>query len=64
MKIVVVSKTGFVGKTVLSAHWLKTMMPAAQLFSIEDMNQAADALGVDVTTMNGGGNPPEKLRCS
>lgn len=54
MKIVVVSKTGFVGKTVLSAHWLKTMMPAAQLFSIEDMNQAADALGVDVTTMNGG----------
>ena len=28
-------------------------MPAAQLFSIEDMNQAADALGVDVTTMNG-----------
>lgn len=53
MKIVVVSKTGFVGKTVLSAHWLKTMMPAAQLFSIEDMNQAADALGVDVTTMNG-----------
>jgi hypothetical protein len=54
MKIVVVSKTGFVGKTVLSAHWLKTMMPTAQLFSIEDMNQAADALGVDVTTMNGG----------
>lgn len=54
MKIVVVSKTGSVGKTVLSAHFFKSMMPTAQLFSIEDMNQAADALGVDVMAMNGG----------
>lgn len=35
MKIVVVSKTGFVGKTVLSAHWLKTMMPGSILKSDE-----------------------------
>ncbi|WP_270820056.1 StbB family protein [Aeromonas sp. Y311-2] len=57
MKVVVASKTGFVGKTALSAHWLKSMMPSAELFSIEDMNQAADALGVEVTVMNGGQFP-------
>lgn len=53
MKVAVINYTGTVGKTTVVAHLLSPRMPNASIYSIESINQAADALGLDVEKLRG-----------
>lgn len=53
MKVAVINFSGNVGKTTVSSHLLKPRMADAQIFSIESINQGADADGLDVEKMKG-----------
>lgn len=55
MKIAVVSKSGGIGKTVIATHLLKSKMPEATFFSMEDINRGAESLGVDITKIDSNG---------
>ena len=53
MKVAVINYSGNVGKTSIASHLLKPRMADAQIFSIESINQGADAEGLDVEKMKG-----------
>ena len=53
MKVAVINYTGTVGKTTIVAHLLSPRMKGASIYSIESINQAADALGLDVEKLRG-----------
>lgn len=53
MKVAVINYTGTVGKTTVVAHLLSPRMNDASIYSIESINQAADALGLDVEKLRG-----------
>jgi len=53
MKVAVLNLSGNVGKTTVSAHLLKPRMASAPIFSIETINQGADADGLEVEKMQG-----------
>ena len=53
MKVAVINYSGNVGKTTVAGHLLKPRMGNAPIFSIESINQGADADGLDVEKMKG-----------
>ena len=53
MKVAVINYSGNVGKSTVSGHLLKPRINNAPIFSIESINQGAEADGLDVETMKG-----------
>lgn len=48
MRVVVMSYTGTIGKTALAVNMLFPRMLGVKFISVETINQAADALGIDI----------------
>jgi hypothetical protein len=53
MKIAVMNYSGNVGKTTVAGHLLKPRMGEAPIYSVESINQGADADGLEVEKMQG-----------
>jgi hypothetical protein len=53
MKVAVINYSGNVGKSTVAGHLLKPRLNAAPIFSIESINQGAEADGLDVEMMKG-----------
>jgi hypothetical protein len=53
MKVAVINYSGNVGKSTVAGHLLKPRINDAPIFSIESINQGAEADGLDVETMKG-----------
>jgi hypothetical protein len=53
MKVAVINYSGNVGKSTVAGHLLKPRLNGAPIFSIESINQGAEADGLDVETLKG-----------
>ena len=53
MKIAIINYSGNVGKSTIAGHLLKPRLKDAPIFSIESINQGAEADGLDVEVMKG-----------
>lgn len=53
MKVAVINYSGNVGKSTIGGHLFKPRLNGAPIFSIETINQGAEADGLDVETMKG-----------
>ena len=53
MKVAVINYSGNVGKSTVAGHLLKPRLKDAPIFSIESINQGAEADGLDVEVMKG-----------
>lgn len=53
MKVVVLSYTGFAGKTTVTTHLLAPRIPGAKIFAVETINETAGDIGLDVEQIKG-----------